>query len=228
MEPPSPPVDLLVFGSHPGTLRGLREPIGDRLDGSIRGFRVAAKTVGVGMGVAGGLAAKRVYQLAPRAVVLLGTCGAYAGVPGYQPYDVIVGSAFHLVDLGALGGASAFPQPMQTEVRPHPALTVGITATVPRARQVPVASPLAETIDDESSARIAQITRCEVESLEAFAVAQVCAMAQVPFAAVFGVSHVAGSTGHADWRSFERQSCLTAAEALVTWVQHNMPGLPPA
>jgi nucleoside phosphorylase len=226
MEPASPPVDLLVFGAHPGTLRGLREHLGDRLDGSIRGFRVTAKTIGVGMGVAGGLAAKRVYQLAPRAVVLLGTCGVYGGVPGYQPYDVVVGSAFHLVDLGVLRGESAFPQPMQTEVRPHATLSVGLAAALPRARQVSVASPLAETIDDESSARIPQVTGCEVESLEAFSVAQVCSMAQVPFAGVFGVSHVAGSTALTDWRNFERQCCLAAAEALVGWVQMNMPGLP--
>jgi nucleoside phosphorylase len=222
------PIDLLVFGAHPGTLRGLREPLGERLDGHIGGLRVAAKTVGVGMGVAGGLAAKRVYQLAPRAVVLIGTCGAYAGLPGYQPYDVVLGAAFHLVDLAALGGAAAFPQPMQTEVPAHAALGMGIAATLPKARRVAVASPLAETVDDESSARIAQRTGCEVESLEAFSVAQVCSTAQVPFAAIFGVSHVAGSTGHADWRSFERSSCLAAAAALVGWVQRGMPGLPPA
>ena len=40
------PVDLLVFGAHPGALRGLRQHLGERLDGSIRGYRVTAKTVG--------------------------------------------------------------------------------------------------------------------------------------------------------------------------------------
>src|SRR5690606_15067952 len=114
----------------------------------------------------------------------------YAGVPGYQPYDVIVGSVFHLVDLGVLQGSSTFPQPMQTEVRPHPTMSVGISAAAPRARQVAIASPLAETTEDTISARIPALTGCEVENLEAFAVAQVCSMAQVPFAAVLGVSHV--------------------------------------
>ncbi len=222
------PVDLLVFGAHPGALRGLRQHLGERLDGSIRGYRVTAKTVGVGMGVAGGLAAKRVYQLKPRAVVLIGTCGVYAGVPGYQPYDVVVGSVFHLVDLGVLQSLATFPQPMQTEVRPHPAMSIGISAAAPRSRQVAVASPLAETTEDASSARVPELTRCEVECLEAFAVAQVCSMAQVPFAAVLGVSHVAGSTGHTDWRNFERQACLLVADAVVGWIHHNMPGLPPA
>jgi nucleoside phosphorylase len=225
METPSSPVDLLVFGAYPGTLRGLREHLGDRLDGHIRGYHLTAKTVGVGMAAASGLAAKRVYQLAPRAVILLGTCGVYSGLPGYEPHDVVVGSAFHLLDLSVMNGAAAFPQPMQTEVRPHGPLTTGLAATTPRARQVPVGSPLAETIDDESSLRMAQRSGAEVESLEAFSVAQVCSMAQVPFAAVLGVSHVAGSTGHTDWRSFERQSCLRTAEALVRWVQHDMPGL---
>lgn len=228
MQSSAKPVDLLVFGAHPGALRGLRQHLGERLDGSIRGYRVTAKTVGVGMGVAGGLAAKRVYQLKPRAVVLIGTCGVYAGVPGYQPYDVVVGSTFHLVDVGVLQSLSAFPQPMQTEVRSHPAMSIGIAAAAPRSRQVAVASTLADTVDDGLSARIPELSGgCEIESLEAFAVAQVCSMAQVPFAAVLGVSHVAGSTGQTDWRNFERQSCLIVADAVTGWIHHNMPGLPP-
>jgi nucleoside phosphorylase len=226
MQSAAKPVDLLVFGAHPGALRGLRQHLGERLDGSIRGYHLTAKTVGVGMGSAGGLTAKRVYQLKPRAVVLIGTCGVYAGVPGYQPYDIVVGSVFHLVDLAVLRSLSAFPQPMQTEVRPHPAMSVGISAAAPRSRQVAVASTLGETVDDAMSGMIPERTGCEVECLEAFAVAQVCSMAQVPFAAVLGVSHVAGSAGHKDWRNFERQSCLLVADAVMGWVNHNMPGLP--
>lgn len=224
----SSPVDVLVFGAHPGALRGLRPHLGERLDGEIRGHRVTAKTVGVGMAVAGGLAAKRVYQMKPRAVVLVGTCGVYSGVPGYQPHDVVVSSVFRLVDFGVLHSWSAFPQPMQTEVSSHSTMSIGLSAAAPQARQVPVASPLAETVDDVSSARIAEFTGCDVECLEAFAIAQVCAMAQVPFAAALGVSHVAGSSAQADWRNFERQSCVAAADTLVGWLEHNMPGLPPA
>ena len=66
-------VDVLVVGAYLPALIGLRDYLGQALHGSVFGLTVSAKVCGVGMGVAGAWTAKRLVQLGPRAVVLVGT-----------------------------------------------------------------------------------------------------------------------------------------------------------
>lgn len=219
-------VDVLVFGSHGPDLRGIRDAVGDRVDGQIAGLHVTGKTVGVGMPVAGASAAKRVFQLAPRAVVHLGTCGVYPGLPDYQPYDVIVASKLVLVDHGVLTGKARWPEPLQGERSPHAMLISGLAAAGNRVFQAPVACTTAVTTDEALAADIPRLTGCHAENLEAFAVAHACHLAEVPFVSVLAATHVVGPTAKEDWVKYERQATLRAAEALITWLHNGAQGLP--
>jgi len=222
----SQPIDLLVFGAHPPSLRGFRPHLGDALDGEIRGLRVSAKAVGVGMAAAGSSAAKRIFRLQPRAVLLVGTCGVYPGLPEYQPYDILIPTRMQLVDHTVISGLASFPGPMQTTVPTNAPLVAGLQAGGPRVRAVPVACTLAETTDDNLAQSVPDRTGCHAECLEGAAVAHACALAEIPFAASLGITHVVGSYGHEDWRKFERQASITAAEIIVNWIHTGAQGLP--
>ncbi len=223
---PSERVDLLILAAHGPDLRGLRTHLGERMTGEIRGLHVSAKTVGLGMAVAGGSAAKRVFQLLPRAVIHLGTCGIYPGFPEFRPHDVLVTDHLKLVDAGVRLGKSSFPEPMQTSLSCHAMLSSGLAATGQRTHRVTVASPLAQTIDDAFAADIPQAYGCHAENLEAFAIAHACLLAQVPFTCVLGATHMVGSRAREDWVQFERQATIAAAEVVATWIVNGAQGLP--
>jgi len=223
---PSERVDVLIFAAHGPDLRGLRPHLGDRMTGNIRGLHVAAKTVGVGMPVAGGSAAKRVFQLLPRAVIHLGTCGIYPGLPEYRPHDVLVAEKLTLIDAGVRFGKSSFPEPMQTTLTCHEMLSAGLASTGQRTHRVTIGSPLATTSDDAWAAEIPSSNGCHAENLEAFAIAHACHLAQIPFTSVLGATHMVGSRAREDWKQFERQSTIAAAEVVATWIVNGAQGLP--
>jgi nucleoside phosphorylase len=223
---PDERVDVLVFGAHAPDLRGLRNHVGEHLDGAIGGLHVTGKTVGVGCGVAGASAAKRVFQLQPRAVVHLGTCGIYPGLAQYQPYDVIVATKLVLVDLGVLAGRARWPEPMQSERETHAMMASGLAASGRRAFPAVVACTYAITTDDAIASEIPKRTECHAENLEGFAIAHACHLAEVPFLSVLATTHVIGSGATADWQKYERQATLSAAEVLVSWIHNGAQGLP--
>ena len=222
---PNRSVDLLVVAAHAPDLRGLREALGERLDGDVRGVHVTAKTVGLGMAVAGGLTAKRVFQLSPRAVVHLGTCGVYPGQGTYQPHDVIVADRITLVDHAVLAGKAVFPDPMPGEVMPDAMLTAGLANVAPVSK-APMAGTLAITADDALAAAVPQQVRAHGENLECFGVAHACQLAQVPYTSVLGVTHVVGGAWQADWRRFEKEAACAAARVIIGWLHAGAQGLP--
>ena len=224
---PSLPVDILLLAAHVPEFVGLRPHIGDQLSGFIRGLNVVAKTVGVGMAVSGAGAANRIHQLNPRAIILVGSCGVYPGPHEYRPLDIVVASRCHLFDPSVAAGKSEFPEPMQTVLDAHPMLSAGLVAAAgPRGRHAPVATTLAITTDDAVSRAVHPATALEGENLELFPIALACRAAEVPFAAVLGVTNVVGSAGRADWRQFQRDAAVAAAELIVTWIQTGAQGLP--
>lgn len=223
---PDQRVDVLVVGAHGPDLRGLRHHLGERLDGNIGGLHVTGKTVGVGMAVAGASAAKRVFQLRPRAVVQLATCGIYPGLSDYQPYDVLVASRLRLVDHAVLAGQARWPEPMQEERQPHAMLAAGLAATGGRSHRAAIACTLSITTDDDLAASMPGRTGCHAENLEGFAIAHACHLAEVPFASVLAATHVVGPGAREDWQKFERQATLAAAEVLVRWISNGAQGLP--
>ena len=227
MQPPTQrAADLLVVAAHAPEMAGLRPYLSDQLVGAIRGLAVRGKAVGLGVASAGPGTARGILALQPRAVLLVGSCGVYPGLAQYRPHDVIVSQRIQLVSHAVNAGKSEFPGPMQTQLECDALLAAGLAAAGGRVFLAPVASTLARTTDDALAASIHPATGCEAENLEAFAVGQACRAADVPFAAVLGVSNIVGSTGHHDWMQFQRAAVNAAAEALVTWVQRGAQGLP--
>ena len=226
MPMPQTPIDVLVLAAHAPELVGLRPHIGDSLHGSIGGFFVVAKTIGVGLAVAGAATANRIQQLQPRAIVVLGSCGIYpCGVP-YKPLDIVIPSQLHLFDPSVAAGKAAFPAPMQTQLATDPALTGGLASDPELAcRTAPVATTMAITTDDAIARAVHGATGLEAENLELFPVALACRAAEVPFAAVLGVTNLVGSTGRTDWVQYQRDAAIAAAEVIVSWLRRGAPGL---
>ncbi len=227
MQPPAQrDADLLIVAAHAPEMAGLRPYLSDQLVGTIRGLNVRGKAVGLGMAVAGPGTARGILALQPRAVLLIGSCGIYPNLPQYRPHDVVVSSRVQLISHAVNAGKSAFPGPMQTQLECDPLLAAGLSASGGRVFSAQVGCTVASTIDDAFAAAIHPATGCEAENLEAFAVGQACKAADVPFAAVLGVSNIVGSTGRHDWMQFQRGAVNAAAEAIVTWVQRGAQGLP--
>lgn len=224
---PQVPVDILVLAAHAPELVGLRGQLGDSLSGTLRGLTIIAKTIGVGMAVAGAGAANRIHQLNPRAVVLLGSCGIYPCGIEYFPLDILVPNRFHLFDPSVAAGKAEFPGPMQTVLDPNAMLAAGLLAfSGPRARSAPLATTLAITTDDAIARAVHPATGLEGENLELFPVALACAAAELPFAAVLGVTNMVGSQGRTDWIKYQREAAVGTAEAFLNWVHNGAQGLP--
>jgi nucleoside phosphorylase len=218
--------DLLIVAAHAPEMAGLRPYLSDNLIGTIRGVRVHGKAVGIGMGVAGPSTARGIVAVRPRAVLLVGSCGVYPGLPQYRPHDVLVSSRVQLVSHAVNAGRSEFPAPMQTSVDCNSLLAAGLAASGGRVFVAPIANTLARTIDDVVAASVHAATGCDSENLEAFGAAMACKAAEVPFVAVLGVSNIVGSTGAHDWKQFQRAAVNAAADVIVTWVQRGAQGLP--
>ncbi len=223
---PAQRVDVLIVAAHAPELVGFRPALSERLDGNIRGLRVMAKTVGIGMSIAGSGMAFRLTQLSPRCVVLVGSCGVYPGLLDYRPNDILVASRIALVDHAVAAGRSAFPDPMTTSVDAHPLLSAALGAAGPRTRVAPLATTLAVTTDDALAASVGPLSGCQGENLEAFSVALACVASSVPFAAVLGVTNVVGSNGREDWRTYQRSAALAAADCVTTWIHQGAQGVP--
>lgn len=224
---PTTPVDVLVLAAHAPEFIGLRPHIGDALHGTIGGLYVVAKTVGVGLAVAGAAAAMRIQQRCPRAVVVIGSCGIYPCEHAYQPLDIIVPSSLSLFDPSVAAGKAAFPEPMQTVIEPDKALTTGLLKAVEqRGRSAKVATTMAITTDDAIARLVYGATGLEGENLELFPIALACRAADVPFAAVLSVTNMVGSTGRTDWRKFQRDAAIASAEVVVSWMRKGAEGAP--
>jgi nucleoside phosphorylase len=224
--PQSPP-DVLVLAAHAPEFVGLRAHLGDKISGQLRGLHVVAKTVGVGMAVSGAGTANRLMQLSPRAVILLGSCGIYPNPLEYRPLDMVVPRTCHLFDPSVAAGKAEFPDPMQTVLDTHAPLSAGLLAAAgPRAHAARVATTLAVTIDDGVARAVHPATGLDAENLELFPVAVACKAADIPFAAVLGVTNMVGSTGRVDWRQFQRDAAVGAAEVFLNWAFSGASGLP--
>jgi nucleoside phosphorylase len=224
---PLTPPDVLVLAAHAPEFVGLRAHLGDQLSGQLRGLNIVAKTVGVGMAVSGAGAANRIHQLPPRAVVLLGSCGIYPCPVEYRPLDMVIPRSCHLFDPSAAAGKAEFPDPMQTALETHPPLGAALHAAAgPRAHQARVATTLAITTDDAIARAVHASTGFEGENLELFPIAVACRAADIPFAAVLGVTNMVGSTGRVDWRQFQRDAAVGTAEVFLNWLLNGAPGLP--
>jgi nucleoside phosphorylase len=218
--------DLLLVAAHTPDLAGMRAFLGEKLDGQMRGLTIKTKVLGFGMAVAAASCARGVQALSPRAVVMLGTCAVFPGLPQYRPYDVLLPTKVQLTDATVLSRRAAFPDPMQTSVESHALLRAAIHASAPRAAPAPMTSMVAPITDDALAQGLHGATGCDADNGELFGVAAACMAANVPFAAALGVSNLVGSTGRHDWAQFQREAVTQAGQAVGTWLHNGAQGLP--
>jgi futalosine hydrolase len=213
--------DLLVVAAFPPELAPLRATLGDALRARVGALDVAAKAVGIGLATAAAGAATRIAALAPRAVVLVGTCGAYDGALPIG--GVAVARRVALADAACARGEAAFPEPMSTETNADRGLAAGLAASggVP----VDIATTNGVTTDDALASVLARSVRCQVEHLEAYGVAAACAAASIPFATALGVANGVGSRGREEWRANHRTASAAAIAVLVRWIEAGAAGI---
>lgn len=215
--------DVLVVAAHPPELAGLRAILGDALRGQVNGIRIAADAVGIGLAAAAAGTALAVRTHAPRSVVLVGTCGVYEnrgrdlGIA-----EIVAANRICLASTAAVEGRGAFPTPMLVAIEPDAMLTGAVAGQ--SVRRVGVATTLAITTDDTLANRVGDGLDCEVEHLEAFAVASACARAQVPVAVVLGVANRVGSRARDEWRRHHMAAGSAATDAVAAWLGRGAPG----
>jgi nucleoside phosphorylase len=218
--------ELFVVASMAPDLAGLRSFLGEKLDGAVRGMTVRTKVIGLGHAAAAAATARGILAVAPRAVLLVGTCGVYPNLAQYRPLDVLVPSRLVLVDPMALQGRAEIPTPMVTRLDCAAMLVAGLNAGRPRPFAPSITSMTARISDDGLATSVASSTGCEADNPEAFAVATACQAGNVPFAAILGVSNLVGSVGLKDWQQFQRDAVTQAGNVLGAWLHAGAQGLP--
>jgi nucleoside phosphorylase len=169
--------------------------------------------VGIGLVEAAAGTTRALVQHRPAAVILVGTAGVY---PGVEDVALAIGRVavvrrVRLASFSVAKGWAYLPRSVVTSLDTSPELREALAAGAPLAD---VACPVGITQSLEAGAALAQATGAALENLEAFAVARVCAQAQVPFAAVLGITNVVGPSAHAQWAA-NGDAAAAAACALV-------------
>jgi nucleoside phosphorylase len=214
--------DLLLLAAFHPELGPLRATLGDAMAGRVQGLLVTARTAGIGLPVAAVGAAMHVADIQPRAVLMLGTCGAYAGAE-FAIGDVVVARRMLLVDPSSLTGATQFPEPMSVATDANGPVSDALAAA--GARRADVATTLAVTVDDATAERIARGTGAHVEHLEAHGVATACAARGIPFTAVLGVANFVGARARSEWRLHHRDASAAAVGCVLRWITSGAVGL---
>jgi futalosine hydrolase len=168
---------------------------------------VWAVPVGIGLPAAAVGTARALSGRSPKAVVLLGTCGAFPG-RGLAVGDVVVATGVRLGSAAAARGEGAMPAPM-VEVLPCDSTVLRVPG-----KSVQVATTLAVTTTAGLAAAMTESTGCDVEHLEAYAIALACRAAGVPFMAVLVVANEVGSEGRAQWAEHHQRVSDALAEVV--------------
>jgi nucleoside phosphorylase len=216
--------DVLILAAFEPELAAFLAALGDAGSAAVGAMRVVPRVTGVGLLAATAGAAAHLCELAPRAVVLVGTCGAYAGA-GLAIGDAIAARRLRLADPASIAGDAQFPESMAVETETHRPMTDALAAL--GARPGCIATTLGITVDDAAAARIAEGIGAEAEHLEAQGVAIACAARGVAFAAVLGVANFVGARGRAEWRTNHARAERVAGECVLKWLQAGASGLPP-
>jgi purine-nucleoside phosphorylase len=216
---------ILVLSAHVPELSGLRAALGPELRARVGGLDVEAHAIGIGLVAAARGTASVLFGSEPRAVVFVGTCGAYPA-RGIAVGEVVVAERIGLVSTAAAEARAAFPAPMRTRAQLSEPLADALAKSGDAgARCVAIATTLAITTDDALAARTAEGGDYDVEHLEAFAVADACAEANVAFGAVLGVANRVGSTARAEWLQNHRAAGDRAGSLIARWLERGAPGV---
>lgn len=175
----------------------------------LREFRPSlwAEAVGIGLAAAAVGTCRALSGRSPRGVVLVGTCGALPG-RGLAIGDLVVADGVRLASAAVARGEGAMPPPMGDVLSCE-----GSLLRLP-ARSVQVATTLSVTTSDDLAVLMARSTPCDVEHLEAYAVALACREAGVPFLAVLAVANEVGARGREQWAENHVRVSAALADAV--------------
>jgi nucleoside phosphorylase len=215
---------IVVVAAFAPELAPLSRFLSRDLSGHFGDVRVTAQEVGIGL-VAAALGATAVlHDLRPVAVVLVGTCGAYASrVSNLAIGDVVLGRRVVLAGPSFASGASQFPAPMATSLELDGPLSEALCDGRPCASAT-IATTLGVTVDDESAMKTSAASGAQVEHLESFSVAAACARARVPLAVALSVANLVGSGAREQWRAHHHEASEKAANWIGAWLQRGAPG----
>ncbi len=171
--------------------------------------------VGIGLVAASRGAALAIEHKQPRSVVMVGTCGAYPG-SGLSIGDVIVAPRVGLVSSAAARGEGALLSSMSGWIEPDAAMTRALHSL--GAVSAVVATTLAITTDDGLARLLRERHACDVEHLEAYAVALACEAARIPFACVLGVTNAVGAQGREQWKEHRERVETSVGELILRWI----------
>lgn len=173
-------------------------------------------TVGVGLVEAAAGAARAIQSVRPRTVLFVGTAGLYPGTRlRIAIEDAAIATRMRLLSHAVLRRHSYLPDPMPSVLKAD----TSITGALARATGLPIADiacPLGITRDPSTARRASRVAA--LENLEAFAVASAAATAQVPFAAILGVSNNVGRRAHAEWKRHGAAAAASACQAIARWL----------
>jgi len=216
-------VDLLVLAAHTPELIGLEAALGPELTGQIARVRVACATIGVGLPAAAAGTARRLHELRPRRVLLLGSCGIYPGRAEFQPLCPVVPNEVQLVDGHVLAQRAAFPAPIPLVRVPDTRLSESLARSAPNALYGAVATTLGITTDDALARSLGELSGCAAENLEAYSVATACSDAGVPFVSLLVATNAVGSSGRAQWLAHQRAAAERGAQLVLDWIAQAAP-----
>jgi nucleoside phosphorylase len=181
---------------------------------------VVAQAAGVGLVEAAIGATAAIARVKPDAVIFVGTAGSY---PGRRPDLALAGvvAARRLIlsaDRVAAGDAflpPALPAMQETTVSLR-RIAAGVGLLM-----ADVACPLAITTRAARVGHGGRAEACDVENLEAFAVARAAAAADLPFAAILGISNTVGPSAHAAWKRNAPRAAAAACRAALEMIERS-------
>lgn len=214
--------DLLIAAAFEPELDPLVPILGSGLSGTVRGIRIMARPVGIGLPLAAAGISNRVTVLRPRAVLMIGSCGAYPS-RGRAIGDVVAARTIHLVEPAVVADEAGFPRAMSVREEADAAMSAGLAQY--GASLASIATTLAVTTSATLSAKIAERCECDVEHLEAFAGAAACSKERIAFTTVLGVANIVGPSGREQWKANGAAAHSAAVRVVMAWLDARAPGL---
>jgi len=213
--------DLLVVAAHLPELSGLRRRLGDGLRSDVAGIDVSAEAVGIGLPAAASGMAARFERSRPRAVILIGTCGAYDGC-GLEIGQVVVGRRVRLVSAAVAAEKGVFPEPLSTVFDTDAALFERLCGAGMSA--VDVATTLAITIDGGSRRRCAAAKAARSSTSRRSPWSNAPPRTRAVRDRARG-REPCGAGAREQWRANQRRAGVGAAAHVVAWLERGAPGL---
>ena len=205
----------LVLAAWPPELAELRRLLRHRSD---TGLRVVARAAGVGLVEAAIGATSAIAEVKPDAVMFVGTAGSYPGLRPDLALAGVVAARRLLLSADGVATGDAYLPPRLPATQ-ETTLTLRRVAAAAGLLMADVACPLAITSRSAALGHRARTPACDVENLEAFAVARAAATAGLPFAAILGISNAVGSSAHAAWKRNATRAAAAACRAALKMIE---------